>query len=256
MRPTVSLTTLSTIVLCGAASCAPASQEDPVSPSTGEEVTTEALQTHNDGLTYFAITADLRRCASPMCGGWYVTPLNRRGVECPDERFAERCYTPALDWSDAELSADEQATMLEACRRGAIAGTPYAIVRGRFEAGNATPMPELGRFVVDEAWVAANEAPADGVFVRVADNGLRCFTTPCPSLTEHTLNRRRTIDIAGIDWSPAALTDEELDACIERLDTPDGLIVAGHRTTIRGVAGTAPGRTATAAYLRLGTDAP
>lgn len=217
----------------------------------GESTATAAPNTPG---TYYAITADLRRCASPLCGGWFLdqlNQLNRPTMRCHDGSTAQLCYAPELDWSSANVSEDQRNQLLEAASTGAISGQVVAVVRGTFAPGNTTPRPELGRFVITEAWVAEGDGPATGTFVWIRDNGLRCFAAPCPNLTERTLNTPQVTDIADVNFAPAGLTDSEVEMCTNAMYGPDGLIVAGDRYTVQANGNTAPGRTATAAYLRL-----
>src|SRR5690242_5771385 len=47
--------------------------------------------------TYYEITADFRKCASPMCGGFFLDRLNRSETKCHDGHYQTACYTPELD---------------------------------------------------------------------------------------------------------------------------------------------------------------
>ncbi len=214
----------------------------------GESVTTA---TANTGSTYYALYADLRRCPSPLCGGWFVDELNRPATQCHDGSTADQCYTPELDWSRSGLSDAQQSQLLDAAHTGATSGQVVAIARGTFAHGNSTPQPELGRFVISEAWAEVGSGAATGTFVEVHDNGLRCFAAPCRNLTEVTLDTPQVTDIAAVDFTPAGLTDSQVETCTTAMYGPDGLIVAGDRYTVQANGSTAPGRTATAAYLRL-----
>ena len=208
-----------------------------------------------DAYTYYELTADLRRCPSPLCGGWFLTRLNRPTTRCVDGRPAATCYAPVLDWSGANLSGDQQSKLLDAAREDATSSGVHAIVRGEFAPTNTTPQPGLGRFVITEAWVAEGDAMPQGEFVRVRDNGLRCFAAPCPDLTETTLNTPRSTDIAALDWTASGLTEREIEALTQRLGTPDGILVAGERYTVHVNGQNALGRTVTVAYERL-SDTP
>jgi hypothetical protein len=221
-------------------------------PVNDDQGTYDAAATN---YTYFEIWSDLRKCASPTCGGWFVSRLNRSTTTCVDGRTATSCYTPVLDWSATGLTTEEQAPFLDACNRAAGSSGTYAIVRGEFAKTNATLRPELGRFRVLEAWVAEGDPVTDGAFVRVQDNGLRCFVAPCPSLTEQTLNMTTTANIAALDWSPSGLNADQIAECTQDLVTSDGLLIAGYRYnyTVNGTA--AMGRTITAAFQRI-TAAP
>lgn len=256
MRSLFSVATPCFALACLVSGCAP--DADSQDELAGEAASLDAQDGHTDGsaadaYTYFELTADLRRCPSPLCGGWFLSRLNRSTTTCHDGQHAEVCYAPTFDWSNAHLTGAQQAELLEASRQAAVAGGVRAIVRGRFAPTNTTtPRPELGAFVVTEGWVAENDAPAEGVFVKVKDNGLRCFAAPCPSLTEWTLNTPRVAKIAKVDFTPAGLTEPQLEECLAGIADPDaGLLVAGNRYTVRVDGRTAEGRTATAAYRRL-----
>lgn len=210
----------------------------------------------NDAYTYYEVIADLRKCPSPLCGGWFLERLNRESTICVDGQEAESCYAPVLDWSEANLSVDQQSKLIDAATKDATTSGVYGIVRGVFSPTNATPRPELGRFVISEAWVAEGAGVSEGAFVRIKDNGLRCFAAPCPSLTETTLNTPRTTNIAELDWTPSGLSDREIEGFIGLLASPDGILIAGHRYTVHENGQTAKGRTVTNAYHRLSDVTP
>jgi hypothetical protein len=250
MRTILAFTTLPALAISALAGCsAPAySTDDPANDSQG---TYDDAATTTTSSTYFEIWSDLRRCASPTCGGWFISRLNRSTTTCVDGRTAASCYTPVLDWSATGLTLEQQAPFLDACNRAAQDSNTYAIVRGTFARNNRTPRPELGRFVIQEAWVAEGEPITDGTFVRVQDNGMRCFAAPCPSLTEQTLNMTTTANVAALDWSPSGLTDDQVAECTQDLFAPDGLLIAGYRYNYTENGTAATGRTVTGAFQRL-----
>lgn len=252
MRSQLSLATLPLLMFTGLTGCA--SSVDP-EDALATEVANDAALAGNtsDQYTYFSVTADLRKCASPYCGGWFFGSLNKTMTKCHDGTYATSCYTPVIDWSGAGLSDADQARMLAACNEGASSGAVYAIMRGRFVRTNhTTPHPELGRFLVTEAWVGENDAVADGAFVQVKDNGLRCFAAPCANLTETTINLSLRADIADVDWSWGGFSEPQIEECTQAMYSPAGIVVAGYRYTVTENGNTAMGRTATAAYLRIG----
>jgi hypothetical protein len=252
MRSISALTLLASCAALGATTACsnPAHAQDAL---VGESATTAAASTAPN---YYAITADLRRCATPLCGGWFLDQLNRSTTQCHDGRTADKCYAPELDWSRANLSTEQQDELREAASAGAVSGQVVAVVRGTFAPTNSTPQPALGRFIITEAWVAESDGPAAGTFVWVHDNGLRCLVAPCPNLTERTLNTTQVTDIAEVNFAPAGLDDAEVEMCTAAMYGPDGLLVAGERYTVQANGNTAPGRTATAAYLRLSATNP
>ena len=243
------LLALWTVTGAGAACSTPAqAQAEPVGES---DMTVAASATG-----YYAINSDLRRCASPGCGGWFLDQLNQSTTTCHDGSTAEQCYTPELDWSNANVPEPQQSELLDAARTSASSGRVYAIVRGTFAPTNhTTSQPQLGRFVIAEAWVAEGDGAAHGTFVHVKDNGRLCFAAPCANLTETTLNTSGVTDIAAVDFGPSGMSDAEVAQCTESMYGPDGILVAGDRYTVNVDGRTADGRTATQGYLRLGAEA-
>lgn len=244
MRTLYGIASLSSALVLALAGCASSAASDELGPASEQDA---VIQNYG----YFAIAADVRKCAQPMCGGWFVEQLNRTATVCHDGRKASECYTPVLDWSNSNLTVEQQAIMLRACTHPLSEGV-YAIVRGQFARRNTTtPRPDMGRFVITEAWVAEGDVESEGTFVKLFDNGLRCFAPPCPSLTEQTMNLSRTTDIAGLDWTTSGLAPEQIEECMGDLVTPDGLLVAGYRYTYSENGTAAAGRTVTAAYQRI-----
>lgn len=254
MRPLNGFMTLPSALICALASCSSAAAAP--QPSAGASIDQAALDGTAASATagasaYFSIRADLRKCAYPMCGGWFLSRVNDATTQCHDGRTATSCYTPVLDWSNSGLDDAQQAALTEASSHAARSPGVYAIVLGQFAQTNTTPDPTLGRFVVSQAWVSEGDGVSSGAFVKVQDNGRRCFAAPCPNLTEITLNTPQTTNIAEVDWTPSGLTEAQVEDCTQDMYGPDGLLIAGDRytTTVNGTAAT--GRTVTAAYQRL-----
>jgi hypothetical protein len=69
-------------------------------------------------------------------------------------------------------------------------------------------------------------------FFRVRDNGIRCITTPCFSLTAEVLNSNQAPqDFAGLDLEGIALDTSD---ALEQLGTPEGLLVVARRVQLTG----------------------
>ncbi|HEX8110600.1 MAG TPA: DUF6748 domain-containing protein [Kofleriaceae bacterium] len=247
--------TLQSALVCALASCSSAAAAPEASAGTSiDQAAPDGTATSATAAAsaYFSIRADLRKCAYPMCGGWFLSRVNSATTQCHDGTIATSCYTPVLDWTNSGLDDTQQAALSEAANHAAVSPGVYAIVVGRFARTNTTtPDPTLGRFVISQAWVAEGDGVSSGTFVKVQDNGLRCFAAPCPNLTETTLNTPQTTDIAEVDWTPSGLTEAQIEDCTQDMYGPDGLVIAGDRytTTVNGTA--AQGRTVTDAYQRL-----
>src|SRR6476660_8791281 len=86
---------------------------------------------------YFTIRKDLRRCAAPMCGGYFVRAVNNVRTKCADGRSASECYVGEIDWNGNGKVEPNRALL-----RGEIA---KEVIRGL----------KFGRFRVQESWQAA-----------------------------------------------------------------------------------------------------
>jgi len=236
--------------------CASSDTDDELA---GEAETEDSLDGKSDSAngasTYFAIRADFRRCASPMCGGHFLDRLNASSTKCHNGTSREACYTPELDWSQSGLSQEQQDALVG--KAASVGDGVHAVVRGRFAPKNlTTPMPTLGRFIVTEAWVAQGEGASDGVFAKVFQNGIRCIAAPCPSLTEKALNASRTANIADLDFTAGTYTDAAIEGLVNDYVAPGGVLVAGDRYTFKIDGRAGKGRTATQAYRNLANIAP
>ena len=196
--------------------------------------------------TYFTVTPDLRKCAAPTCGGYWVARVNRDTTRCVDGSYAAACYVWSLDLSGLGVSDSDLGKVQETARAG---GDARVLLRGWIDkatvAGTKTAV-----FTASEAWLAGTDSSPDGIFVEIHDNGIRCITTPCPSTSEYKLNSSLSAQIAGVDFSDSGATDRQIEAAMEQVATY-GVIVAGHRYTVRDHGRTAKGRTASQYWTRV-----
>jgi hypothetical protein len=169
---------------------------------------------------FFAADPDLRACSfDARCGGFYVSRPNRTSTICGRGMQGERCYVDGLDWSGIALP-DSVARGYEEMLRSGV----QLILKGTI-----TPHPaDAGSmFTVTEVWLPRIEGGvAEGVAVLVKDNGVRCITAPCPSLTEYRLNSTLFADITDLDLST---TDENMREIGMRALSDDGVLVFGDR---------------------------
>lgn len=193
--------------------------------------------------TYFLVTPDQRRCASPMCGGFWVDRVNLGTTKCADGTYASKCYVAELDLAALGLPQESLDTIMGAGHdlNGQL------LLRGTVGKKTFAQVGKLGVFKATEAWLPLTDAPADGVFVKLKDAGVRCITTPCPSTHELKLNASNKTVISAVDFSPSGATDEQIAAAIGA-EFGDGLIIAGDRYTVSGQGGTGKARTATQAW--------
>ena len=180
--------------------------------------------------SFYSFRRDLRRCAAPRCGGYFVKLVNQARTRCADNRFQSECYVSEINWG-REPQLDNE--------RGLLRGSIRA--RGRF-----------GVFRVTEVWQAASENQPATRFFRVRDRGIRCIAAPCPTHHEATLNSTASRNIAGVDLSGAGASDNTVGEASAAMTSPDGILVSGDHSPVRGPAGRSQMLKAAQFYLRAG----
>jgi hypothetical protein len=176
--------------------------------------------------TFYTVRADLRRCASPLCGGFFVKRVNLPLTRCPNGRYQAECYVAEIDWN-----GQPQVDAGQALLRGSVMAKTF----GRF--GN------LGVLRVTESWQAVSNSRPTGSFYRVRDRGVRCITFPCPTHREAKLNSTLSREIAGVDVVRVGAAGP--------MNGPDGVIVAGDHVPVTGPGGKSVQLKATQIYLRM-----
>ncbi len=193
--------------------------------------------------TYFLARHDQRKCASPMCGGYFVRRVNRATTSCPDGTKGAECYVTEINLDKTGLADDQKATLLDA------AGQGTALIRANL--GKQTlPQGTFGRLNASEGWLARGPGAPTGTFYRATLNGVRCFAAPCPSIDEAKLNSSIKGSLAGLDLGPAGAPEAALNEAQEAL--PAGILVAGDHTKVTGPGGTLNELHASQFYTRLG----
>jgi hypothetical protein len=138
----------------------------------GGEVTSEEGELGTTTRSYVVFRRDFRRCASPMCGGWWVHDVNRASLK--------EVYVPGFDFSASNLKGlPEQQELVTS------AGAFEVVLYGKLGALKNG----YRDFVVTTAWrgmpgVSFTEFAPSGndSFFRVEGVNLQCFAAPCPSL--------------------------------------------------------------------------
>jgi hypothetical protein len=200
--------------------------------------------------TYYFVKADLRRCASPYCGGVFYRLANATKTVCLDGKKADQCYAATADYSKlglgeyAQGKLNDQVGHTEVLMRATIGTKKFAGVAGSFAQLNAK-----------EAWLAQGPNAAAGPLMKIEDSGVRCITYPCPSLREKKLNSAVTLNIAELQWNESGASDRLISQALDKMHT-DGLIVSGYRTTVTGPGGEGKARSVTQLWLKLTNEAP
>jgi hypothetical protein len=194
--------------------------------------------------TYFSVRADVRRCAAPACGGYFVSRLNRSTTRCSDGRNRAECYVASLDTAALGLTESDTTTL-----RDLLWTQGQVVLGGAITSG----VRGFGVLAVTEAWIAGTTTGvARGEAVAVEQGGIRCITTPCPDKVETVLNVGTTSTIANLDFRPSRAADHEIAHAQDSLtEDSGGLLVFGSAYTYRENGQRARGRRVNQFYTRF-----
>ncbi len=196
---------LVTLAGCGVSS-AEYSEVDDSTVTEGSELSTVYW-------SYVTIRKDQRRCASPMCGGWFVKDVNRNGNEQ---------YVAALNFAPAHL---DDATV-------ELAQGPDVVLQGRLEKTRTA----YYNFRIFNAFRGLpGKSPQTGdTFYRVAQANVQCVRAPCPSLQATKLNNGTQTYFMAADLSRASVGQLDQNWLNDRIETK-GALVAGRFTQVNRV---------------------
>jgi hypothetical protein len=196
----------------------------------------------NDDASYYTVRQDMRRCVSPLCGGFFVRQVNHPSTRCFDGKISPECYLAEIEWNgQAALEPNK------------------VLLRGKISSRTYPRFGKLGVLRVQEVWQAASPEVPSGIFYLVHDLGIRCITHPCLTHAEVELNSILNSRIAGVDLGKVHATGGQVDEATRAMTTKEGVIVAGAHANVSGPAGKAKMLTASQFYLRvdkLGAEKP
>lgn len=202
--------------------------------SSADSPAAEALADEGE---FYLVRQDVRRCISPLCGGYFVKRANQSWTRCANRRWMKECYVAEIDWNGKpEIE------------------TSKALLRGNIIARRFPRFGNLGGLRVSESWRSTSDKPASDAHYRVRDRGVRCITHPCLSHQAAKLNSRLVENIAGVDLAAAGADGEEISEAAAAMTRPEGVIVAGYHATVTGPAGRAQTLKATKFYLLAGAQ--
>ena len=183
---------------------------------------------------FYTFRRDLRRCASPRCGGYFIKAVNQSRTRCADNRYQSECYVANIEWGE-QVEPENDSALLRGTQR------PGGNRWGR-----------LGVLRVSEVWEAASANQPSGTFFRVRDRGIRCIAAPCLTHHEVRLNSTASHNIAGVDLAGAGAPDNTLGEANAAMTAPEGILVSGSHAPVKGPAGRSQMLKATQFYLRAG----
>jgi len=182
--------------------------------------------------SFYSIRRDRRRCASPMCGGYFIKLVNRSLTRCANGRSMAECYVASIEWN-GQPEADKDG----------------ALVRGRLDTrGNRNG--KYGVLHAREVWLTAGNNQPLGSYYRVVDRGIRCIAAPCKTHHEARLNTTVNSNIAGVELAGAGAPEDVVGEATAAMTHPDGVLVAGLHAQVSGPAGRAQMLKASQFYVR------
>lgn len=224
MHSKLAIITLALSALSVAPACdAPA----PQSPNDAENLDGRGAEDHE---TFYIVTRrDVRKCAFPLCGGFFVQRVNQDTTRCADGSTQPECYVAEIDLSALRLPAAGEDSL-----RGALAQRG-ALVRGTIAPGRDPNFAGAGTLVASEGWLGrAGKAPT-GTFYRLLGVAAKCSGLPCPSAHAFRLNTGWDAMLAGVDLAASGAPEEARgEADRTMFESTGGLLVAGTLTTVSG----------------------
>ena len=152
---------------------------------------------------YLVVRPDQRRCASPMCGGFFVKRANYGTTRCADGVYKDECYVPAISYAALGFDDGERDYFDGRVRAG------LALVKAKVAAKTYGSFGNLGVLNVTEAWDGWTEQAPVGTLHTVASTGIVCISAPCPTLLATQLNRSaRDQQITDLDLSVLTAAEE------------------------------------------------
>lgn len=180
--------------------------------------------TASDGTAVFAVRADTRKCAFPMCGGFFVSRVNKATTTCPTGPAAAECYVAELDLATMGATAAQQDELRGAI--GASAQTVSALFRGKL--GKKTfPSGAFGRLNVTQAFTAPAPAQLGGTVYKVSTTGGDCGPDACVSLRQNDVNTSTGRTIFHIAVEGAGGDDSQQNDALVAAYSPTSLLALG-----------------------------
>jgi len=198
------------------------------------------------GTTYI-VKPDYRKCAFPMCGGWFLTPVNQYSIQLQTEDEAYQSatllpnsiYVAYINYKRMGLTEKQIAELNTAIHseqtllRGTVINSPIS--------DRATMRSKT--LVANGAWIGANKNTPVGPYLKISSTGIVCITTPCPYFKAALINSNYSREIHDLSLEKAML-DREQEAQAWQAISTNGLVMTGttYETTGFDETGAEPGK--------------
>jgi hypothetical protein len=205
---------------------------------TVEESTASALTPEN-GTYYKYSRSDMRRCASPICGGVFVKAVNsesqkgahRGETQCGDGSWASDCYVGQINYSSFGSDIENQIAFDQNFKSGS------ALIRGELAVGVLESGSSYGQLFAYEAWAARTSAAATGAIASLTLSDALCSGSACARGFRNTVNgRSNPTAFQKIKYAGNFSREDRDEATAAGLKGGRGLLTAGTVTTRGNVA--------------------
>lgn len=201
-------------------------------------------------LKTYTVAKDYRRCAYPLCGGWYLTPVNQYSLTLQTEEQAiaqgpittTPIYVARVDYRRLGLTPAQIAELEYEMESG------QALLKGSITLYQTTSTYRVNQLVLNNAWVGANDTEALGPYLNVTSSGIVCVTTPCPYYNAAIINTTRIYPAHELNFSRAYLDPEQVTQAWREVSSR-GLVMTGVTYTSKGQTGTGTGIAATKVFF-------
>lgn len=217
------------LLLCAASACTPADGAADGTTDGDELASVEsegaALTGYLNSTFYRVTRPDARRCAYPMCGGFFAQRVNQRQTRCSDGTMQTECRILEFDYAALKLTPAEQTRLVGQVQSG------QALLLGEIQKTAPIAGETYDKLVVTEAWQARGLVTPTGSFARVRQLPRTCVT--CPRLRQELLNSTAIpLSLHRLVLDPtvfSAALQSEISGLLAKSDT--GVLAAGLRAT-------------------------
>ena len=202
----------------------------------------------------YSVKPDYRKCAFPMCGGWFLTPLNQYSLQLENDSEAYQSslllpnsiYVAYMNYKPLGLKPPHVKELEAAMRNEQV------LLRGTLNPSqsstNATIAANAKTLAVNAAWTAANKTVALGPYLKISSSGIVCITTPCPYYKANLVNNLFSTNFHELTFAKAELTQEQETQAWQAIAS-EGLVMTGVSYESQGQVDTGIGISATKVYF-------
>ncbi len=196
-----------------------------VTPSTG---TTSAVRARFSDVTITASSAHAATCVDGTAP--VVLKLARVEITGSLTNADRALQNPTVDVSGVVVDAPQLPSVIRDLldlegRAGGIVAQTTALSLAAVTTAEVKP-----NIAVTEIWAPGSETGViDGVLVLAKDNGVRCITAPCPSITEVRVNANRSAAIHSVDLEASGADEATVSSAMTDIASGSGVIIAGDR---------------------------